>query len=134
VKLVPVLEQSDVEAVLRACRGAAEGRRPTIAVVDAAGHLLHLERPECNGVNTAEMATLKARTAAIRGRPSSDFGERVKDSPGFLMAPNSLGAPGGVPLFHEGICVGAVGISGADVDDEPIASAGAALFPGSAAR
>jgi glc operon protein GlcG len=131
MRFTPTLEEADVQNIVRACKAAAKERnqRVTIAVVDAGGHLLYLERPECNGVNTADMATMKARTAAIRGRPSSKFGERVKEMPAFLMAPNSLGAPGGVPLFHEKECIGGVGVSGIAFDDEPIASIGAALFP-----
>jgi glc operon protein GlcG len=126
-----MLDESDVEKIVKACKTAAKekGRRATIAVVDQAGHLLYLERPEVNGVNTAEMAMMKARTAALRGRPSASFGERVKEKPGFLMAPNYLGAEGGIPLFHEEECIGGVGVSGIDHDDEPIAIVGAKLFP-----
>src|SRR5262249_33445118 len=103
-------------------------RAPTIAVVDAGGHLLHLERPDVNGVNTVEMATMKARTAALRGRPSSAFEARVKDRPGFLMVPNCLGVEGGVPVLYEDECLGGVGVSGIDHDDEKVAKAGAEAF------
>jgi uncharacterized protein GlcG (DUF336 family) len=46
-----------------------------------------------------------------------------------MMAPNYLGVPGGIPLFHQKECVGAVGVSGIDRDDEPVAISGAQLFP-----
>src|ERR1700739_1359048 len=71
----PCLTTEDVLKMVAACKqhGARINREPTIAVVDAGGHLLHLERPDRNGVNTVEMATLKARTAALRGRPSAAF-------------------------------------------------------------
>jgi glc operon protein GlcG len=98
---------------------------PTVAVVDAGGHLLYLERPDRNGPNTVEMATLKARTAALRERPSSAFAKRVAERPGFLAVPNCLGVPGGVPIIHQDECIGGVGVSGIGENDEPVAQAGA---------
>ena len=108
--------------------GARIGREPTIAVVDAGGHILYLERPDDNGVNTAELATLKARTAALRGRPSAAFAARVQEKVGFLMMPDLLGVEGGIPIHHEKTCIGAIGVSGIDQDDEPIAKAGAEAY------
>ena len=35
---------------------------------------------------------------------------------------------GGVPLFHNGECVGAVAVSGIAHDDEPVAEVGAAAL------
>ena len=90
--------------------------------------MLFLERPDLNGVNTVEMSTMKARTAALRGRPSSAFAKRVQEKPGSLMAPNYLGVDGGVPLIYENECVGGVGVSGIDHDDELVAIAGAEAF------
>jgi glc operon protein GlcG len=126
----PCLTSDDVFKMVAACktRGAEIKREPTIAIVDEAGHLLYLERPDRNGVNTVEMATAKARTAALRGRPSGAFGERVKERPASLMAPNYLGVEGGIPILFEGECIGGVGVSGIDHDDEPVAAAGAAAF------
>jgi glc operon protein GlcG len=126
----PCLTTDDVLKIVAACKaaGAKIKREPTVAVVDAGGHLLHLERPDRNGVNTVEMATLKARTAALRGRPSSAFESRVKERPGFLMVPNCLGVEGGIPLLFEDECLGGVGVSGIDHDDERIAQAGSDNF------
>jgi glc operon protein GlcG len=126
----PSLTTDDVLKIVTACKAAAVKikREPTIAVVDAGGHLLHLERPDRNGVNTVEMARLKAQTAALRGRPSSAFESRVKERPGFLMVPNCLGVEGGVPILFEDECLGGVGVSGIDHDDEPVAKAGCDAF------
>jgi glc operon protein GlcG len=130
MRLKPSITTEDVLKMVAAAKeaGARIKRQPTIAVVDAGGHLLHLERPDRNGVNTVEMSTLKARTAALRGRPSSAFEARVKDRPGFMMVPNCLGVEGGVPILHEGECLGGVGVSGIDHDDEKIAKVGADAF------
>jgi glc operon protein GlcG len=71
------------------------------------------------------MATLKARTAALRARPSSAFAKRVAERPGFLAVPNCLGVPGGIPVVFEEECIGGVGVSGIGENDEPVAQAGA---------
>jgi uncharacterized protein GlcG (DUF336 family) len=130
MKMKPALTIDDALQVAAAAKaaGAKMKRSPTIAIVDAGGHLLYLERPDCNGVNTGDMATLKARTAALRGRPSSAFAERVQEKTGFLMSPNCLGVPGGVPILYEKECIGGIGVSGIDYDDEPVAKAGADAF------
>ena len=54
--------------------------------------------------------------------------KRVKERPGFLGVPNCLGVEGGIPLIHQGECVGGIGVSGIDHDDETIAIAGAVDF------
>ncbi len=102
----PSLTTDDVLKIVAACKaaGARIKREPTVAVVDAGGHLLHLERPDHNGVITVDVATLKARTAALRGRPSSAFEARVKERPGFMMTPNCLGVEGGIPILFEDEC------------------------------
>jgi glc operon protein GlcG len=123
----PCLTLDDAHKMVAACRkaGAAKKMEPTVAVVDAGGHLLYLERPDRNGPNTVEMATLKARTAALRARPSSAFAKRVAERPGFLAVPNCLGVPGGIPVVFEEECIGGVGVSGIGENDEPVAQAGA---------
>jgi uncharacterized protein GlcG (DUF336 family) len=127
VRNKPCLTLDDVFKMVAASRQAAarENLEATIAVVDTGGHLLYLERPDRHGANGVEMATLKARTAALRKRPSSAFAKRVKERPGFLMVPNCLGAQGGVPIFHDGECVGGIGVSGISAHDERVAQAGA---------
>lgn len=130
MRMKPALTIDDALKMAAASKAAGVKikREPTIAVVDAGGHLLYLERPDENGVNTVEMATLKARTAALRGRPSGAFAARVQEKAGFLMVPNCLGVEGGIPILHEKECIGGIGVSGIDHDDEPIAKAGAEAF------
>jgi uncharacterized protein GlcG (DUF336 family) len=117
----------DVHRMVAAARKAAaqHNLEGTIAVVDTGGHLLYLERPDRQSPNSVEIATLKARTAAFRERPSSALEERVKEQPGWLMFPNGLAMSGGVPLFHDGECVGGIGVSGIATHDEVVAKAGA---------
>jgi glc operon protein GlcG len=126
----PQLTLQDAQALAAAARAAArdKGLEATIAIVDTGGHLLYLERPDLQSPNSVEVATLKARTAAFRERPSSALEQRVKEQPGWLMFPNGLAMSGGVPLFHQGQCVGGIGISGIAADDETVAQAGAAAL------
>lgn len=132
MRMRPTLTLSDATKMADASRaaGARISRQPTIAIVDAGGHLLYLERPDHNGVNTVELATLKARTAAVRGRPSAAFAARVQEKAGFLMMPDLLGVEGGIPIHHGKECIGAIAVSGIDQDDEPVARAGAEAFNG----
>jgi uncharacterized protein GlcG (DUF336 family) len=122
-----VLTNEDVQKIVAAAKAEAakHNLEATIAVVDAGGHLLHLERPHTHRPNSVEMSTGKARTGALRARPSSALETRAKERPGFLMTPNCLPIRGGVPIFYNGEIVGGVGISGIDVHDEPVAQAGA---------
>jgi uncharacterized protein GlcG (DUF336 family) len=128
----PQLTLDDIFLMAPAARQEAATRKleGTIAVVDFGGALLYLERPDRQSPNSVEVATLKARAAAFRERPSSQLGERVKQEPGWLMFPNGIAMPGGVPLFHGGECVGAIAVAGIAHDDEPVAQAGARALTG----
>jgi uncharacterized protein GlcG (DUF336 family) len=125
------LTQKDVQTMVAAARAEAAKNNfeATIAVVDESGHLLYLERPDSQRVNSVEMATAKARTAALRARPSSALAKRVKERPGFLKQPNCLPIVGGVPIFYRNECVGGIGVSGISKQDEPVAQAGADALP-----
>ena len=123
----PQLTLQDAQMLAAASRATAakKGFEATIAIVDTGGHLLYLERPDLQSPNSVEVATLKARTAVFRERPSSNLEQRVKEQPGWLMFPNGLAMGGGVPLFYQEQCVGGIGVSGVAHDDEPVAQAGA---------
>ena len=95
-----------VPVIINASAGAKVNEEPTIAIVDTGGALMYLERPDQNSANTVNMATGKARTAAMRARPSSALEARVKERPGFLTVPGALAVRGGVPIFYRGECVG----------------------------
>ena len=123
----PQLTLQDAQLLAAAARTAAQqkGVEATIAIVDTGGHLLYLERPDLQSPNSVEVATLKARTAAFRERPSSNLEQRVKEQPGWLTFPNGLAMGGGMPLFYRDQYVGGIGVSGVAHDDEAVAKAGA---------
>lgn len=127
----PALTASDVQKMVAACKAEAEKNKwnVTIAVVDDAGYLLSLERMDGAGPMTAEVAAGKARTAAVTRRPTKFWEDRVKERPVFLKFPDNLPIQGGVPIMHQGECVGAIGVSGVQShEDEQIANAGVAVL------
>ena len=127
----PALTAPDVQKMMAACKAEAAKNKwnVSIAVVDDAGFLLHLERMDGAGPMTAEVASGKASTAAVTRRPTKFWEDRVKERPVFLKFPNSLPIQGGVPIMYQNECVGAIGVSGVQShEDEQIASAGVAAL------
>jgi glc operon protein GlcG len=101
----------------------------SVAVVDEGGYLLRLERNDGAGLQSPEVATMKARTAALSKAPTKRFEDMVRERPGILRFPDRLPLQGGLPLMHEGECVGGIGVSGVQShEDEEIAAAGVAAL------
>jgi glc operon protein GlcG len=97
----------------------------TIAVVDDGGFLIHLERLEGAPVQSATIATAKAWTAAATRTPTKVLEDLVKERPATAAFPGRVPVQGGLPIMHQGACVGAVGVSGVKShEDERIANAG----------
>lgn len=100
-----------------------------IAVVDAGGHLVYLERLDNTFPAAATVATEKARTAAVFQRPTKAFEDAVNSGRAALLGVQVMTPlEGGVPIVVSGHVVGAVGVSGAAsaAQDEEIARAAAA--------
>jgi glc operon protein GlcG len=97
----------------------------SIAVVDEGGYLLLLERMDGATLTSPEIATLKARTAALARVPTKFLEDVTKERPVTMMFPGRLAVQGGLPVMYEGECVGAVGVSGVKShEDEQIGRAG----------
>jgi glc operon protein GlcG len=113
----------------------AEARRlqttGAIAVVDAGGFVVALERIDGTFAVASEISIGKARTAAIFGKPTREFEEIVKAgrTPMLALADRVGMTPlqGGVPILVGGQVAGAIGVSGAASaqQDEELALAGA---------
>jgi len=85
-----------------------------VAVVDAGGELMHLWRPDSAQVASVQVATDKARTAALYRRPSKDFEDQAAHGrPSALHLARAVPLQGGMPIVHGGHVAGAVGVSGA---------------------
>ena len=127
----PCLTTEDAHTMMAACKAEAEKNKwkVSIAIVDDAGILHLLERLEGAGLTTPEVALGKARTAALTKQPTKLWEERVKERPAFINYPAGLTIWGGVPIIYQNECVGAIGVSGVQSqDDEKIASAGVAAL------
>jgi len=122
-----ILEATDAKIIIDACKAeaAAQHWKVSIAVVDEAGYLLHLERQDGAPLQSPEIATGKARTAAIGRVPTKALEEVVKDRPAVALMPGRMPIQGGVPLIKDGEVIGGVGVSGVKShEDEIIAEAG----------
>jgi uncharacterized protein GlcG (DUF336 family) len=127
----PSLTSVDAHKMMAACKAEAQKNKwnVTIAIVDDAGYSLLVERMDGSGPISAEVAVGKARTSAITKRPTKFWEDRVKERPAFLSFPSDVMFQGGLPLMHQGDCVGAIGVSGVQShEDEQIAQAGVAVL------
>lgn len=135
------LELRDVRLIVEAAHAAAAAHgdatgaaRVSIAVVDAGGHLLSLDRRDGASPASAETAMAKARMAALNGKPTAPQEQAINNErPALAQLAGIFGQPavamaGGVPLLHNNHCLGAVGISGMTPStDLAIAEAAAAV-------
>lgn len=108
------------------------GIAATIAIVDAGGHLLMLERMDGGRFHTIHSSTTKAVTAASNKRPTSSKGAQGQDldvlhALGLSLAAgpsNWTAMEGGYPILIENECIGGIGVSGGDwKQDQAIAKA-----------
>lgn len=135
MKTKPVLELADVKTIAAAAEAEAQknGWAVALAIADDGGHLLWLQRLDGAPAVSAQIAASKARTAALGRRESKVYEDIINGGrTALLSAPLIDGLlEGGVPLLHDGQCLGAVGVSGVKSgEDAQIARAGiAALLP-----
>jgi len=129
----PSLELADVKRIAAAAEAhaLANGWAVAIAIVDAGGHPLWLQRLDGTAPISAHIAPAKARTAALGQRESRIYEEMINNGrTSFLSAPVLDGLlEGGVPIVVDGHCIGAVGVSGVkSSEDAQIARAGIAAL------
>jgi glc operon protein GlcG len=101
-----------------------------IAIHDDGGHLLHLVRMDGATPANSRIAIEKGRTAAETRRSTAMWEERVKSGRMVMLRmPGVTPVQGGLPIVVDGECVGAVGVSGVQSqEDEQIAKAGIAVL------
>jgi len=105
-----------------------------VAIVDAGGTVIYVERIDGTFQNAANISIGKARTAVLFGKPTRVFEDLVNKGRYTMLALPEI-APftplmGGVPVEIDGQVAGAIGVSGAAsaAQDDEIASAAAAQF------
>jgi glc operon protein GlcG len=132
MKSKPMLELADLKAMAAAAESEAlkNAWAVSIAIVDDGGHLLWLQRLDGAPPISAQIAPAKARTAAVGKRESRTYEETINNGrTSFLSAPLEGMLEGGVPIFKDGQCLGAVGVSGVkSSEDAQVARAGIAAL------
>ena len=127
------LTLADARALLDGARAEAERRRlgMAIAVTDEAGILLALDRLDAARAHTPEIATAKARTAAIARTPTATLQAQARENPAYLSFPGRVPLQGGLPITAGDETVGAIGVSGGKPEeDEAVCLAGIAAWSG----
>jgi glc operon protein GlcG len=122
------LGSEEVKAIAQAAeeRAKKDNWNVVIAIVDAGGHLLYLQRMDGVQIASIEVAQKKAKAAAFYKRPTKAFEEGLKSgNQGLMLLPGVIASEGGVPIIHDGQVIGAVGVSGVtSAQDGIIANAG----------
>ncbi len=104
----------------------------TVAIVDAGGHMMLLERMDGGRFHTVHSSTAKAVSSSSNRRPTTTRGAQGQDLDTLHAIGLTLAAgperwtamEGGFPIFVEGECVGGIGVSGGDwQQDQDIAQA-----------
>jgi glc operon protein GlcG len=101
-----------------------------VAITDAGGHLIPLERMDGGRFHAVHSATTKAVCASSNKRPTSPQGAQaqpldVAHALGLALAAGPerwTAMEGGCPVIVDGECIGGIGVSGGDWEtDERIA-------------
>jgi uncharacterized protein GlcG (DUF336 family) len=124
-----VLTLDEALTLLSAARDAASdiGVPMSFAVMDPAGHLLALTRMDGALWITADVAQGKAWTAAAYGAPSAAQKEKMTPMPNFASALTAMThgrytpQTGAVPVYRDGVLLGAIGGSGGTGDQDEAA-------------
>ena len=128
MKTKQVLTLEDTRKILAAAEAEATKNNwaVCIAVVDDGGHLLGFLRLDACAPSSVLIAQGKARSAALRRRPTKSDEDMVNNGRvSALSMPGVTFLEGGVPIVVDGDTVGAVGVSGVkSSDDALIAQAG----------
>jgi uncharacterized protein GlcG (DUF336 family) len=109
---------------------ATAGIPITVAIADAGGNLILLERMDGGRLHTVHSATTKAVCAASNRRPTSSQGAQGQaldtvHALGLALAAGPerwTAMEGGCPIIVDGECIGGIGVAGGDWQfDERIA-------------
>jgi len=115
----PILQDSDVEKIVDAAKKSMDAHhtRGCIAVADADGQLLFLQRQEGADPDCTDSVIGKVTTAAKFRMATGDFYKQLNAHQDVMLAvPGLTPLPGGEPIHHAGQVIGAVAVSTPDGD------------------
>ena len=133
MKNTKLLTLDDVKSIAAAAEAEAIacGWAVSIAVCDAGGHPLWLQRMDGAPLMSALVAPEKARTSVLSGKPSKAFEDMVNNGRYAALAMPVVPLEGGEPIVVNGLVIGAVGVSGVKAgEDAQVARAGVAALSG----
>lgn len=129
------LTQSLALQILGAITNKAEelGIRINAAVVDEGANLKAFIRMDEAALLSSEIAQNKAYTAAAFGKSTEEWYPMIKDEPalltGIVHTDRLVIFGGGIPLKHNNIIVGGIGVSGGSAEEDvQCAQAGFEVF------
>ena len=131
MKQIQSLTLDDVKHIAAAAESEARacGWAVSIAVCDAGGHPLWLQRMDGAPLMSAAVAPEQARTSVLSGRPSKAFEDMVNNGRIAALAMPVVPLEGGEPIIVDGLVIGAVGVSGVKAgEDAQVARAGVAAL------
>ena len=115
-------------------RAAEIGAFVSAAVVDQGGHLVHFQRMDQAEIAGPTLAVDKAYTAVAHRIATAELGPLTQPGGDLWGLPANGGGRyvvfgGGIPCWHDGLVVGAVGVSGGTAaEDVECARAGHAVY------
>lgn len=131
MKTIKILTLDDVKRIASAAEAeaVARGWAVSIAVCDAGGHPLWLQRMDGAPLMSATVAQAKAHTCVMTGKPSKAFEDMVNNGRYAALAMPVVPLEGGEPIFIDGHIIGAVGVSGVKAgEDAQVSRAGIAAL------
>lgn len=131
MKTIRMLTLDDVKRIAAAAEAEAVAKQwaVSIAVCDAGGHALWLQRMDGAPLMSAAVAPEKARTCVLTGKPSKVFEDMVNTGRIAALSMPVVPLEGGEPIVVDGVVIGAVGVSGVTAgEDAQVARAGVAAL------
>ena len=129
MKTTHALTLADAKLIAAAAEAEAiaHGWAVSIAICDAGGHALWLQRMDGAPLMSAMVAPEKARTCVLSGKPSRVYEEMVNNGRFAALKMPVVPLEGGEPIIVDGTVIGAIGVSGVKAgEDALVARAGVA--------
>ena len=124
-----MLDEVKLAAAAAEAEAIAEGWAVSIALCDAGGHALWLQRMDGAPLMSAAVAPEKARTCVLSGKPSKAFEDMVNNGRFAALAMPVVPLEGGEPIVIGDNVIGAVGVSGVKAgEDAQVARAAVAAL------
>ena len=124
-----MLDEVKLAAAAAEAEAIAHGWAVSIALCDAGGHALWLQRMDGAPLMSAAVAPEKARTCVLSGKPSKAFEDMVNNGRFAALAMPVVPLEGGEPIVIGDNVIGAVGVFGVKAgEDAQVARAAVAAL------